>query len=66
MCAKSRFNPEYPDGQLALSEAEGPRRMLDTTRARGRFGFVAGTGFDEGLKRTVEWWRGRRAGGGGP
>ena len=48
---KLRFNPAYPDGQ--------PRRMLDTTRARERFGFVAGTGFDEGLKRTVEWWRAR-------
>ncbi|MDI7269720.1 MAG: GDP-L-fucose synthase, partial [Myxococcota bacterium] len=44
-----RFNPSYPDGQ--------PRRMLDTTRAKERFGFVAGTGFDEGLRRTIEWYR---------
>jgi GDP-L-fucose synthase len=44
-----RFNPSYPDGQ--------PRRMLDTTRARERFGFVAGMTFDDGLRRTVEWWR---------
>jgi GDP-L-fucose synthase len=44
-----RFNPSLPDGQ--------PRRMLDTTRGKERFGFVAGTGFDDGLKRTVEWWR---------
>jgi len=47
-----RFNPDYPDGQ--------PRRMLDTTRARERFGFVAGMPFDEGLRRTVEWWRRNR------
>jgi GDP-L-fucose synthase len=44
-----RFNPALPDGQ--------PRRMLDTTRAREKFGFVAGTGFDEGLRKTVEWYR---------
>lgn len=44
-----RFNPSLPDGQ--------PRRMLDTTRARERFAFVAGTPFDDGLRRTVDWWR---------
>ncbi len=44
-----RFNSDYPDGQ--------PRRMLDTTRAKERFGFVAGMSFDDGLRRTVEWWR---------
>ena len=37
-----------PDGQ--------PRRMLDTTRARERFGFVAGTALDDGLGRTIEWF----------
>ncbi len=34
-----------------------PRRMLDTTRARERFGFTAKTGFEEGLKKTIEWYR---------
>jgi GDP-L-fucose synthase len=38
-----------PDGQ--------PRRMLDTSRARDYFGFTAKTSFDEGLKRTIEWYR---------
>lgn len=38
-----------PDGQ--------PRRCLDTSRARERFGFVAQMPFDEGLRRTVAWWR---------
>jgi len=38
-----------PDGQ--------PRRMLDTTRALEEFGFKAKTGFREGLKKTIEWYR---------
>jgi len=33
-----------------------PRRMLDTTRARQRFGFVTKMGFEEGLKKTIEWY----------
>ena len=39
-----------PDGQ--------PRRMLDTARARQEFGFEAQTGFREGLKKTIDWYRG--------
>src|SRR5437899_7205370 len=38
-----------PDGQ--------PRRMLDTTRAARSFGFVARTPFEEGLRRTIAWYR---------
>jgi len=38
-----------PDGQ--------PRRMLDTQRAQQFFGFKARTSFDEGLKKTIEWYR---------
>jgi GDP-L-fucose synthase len=38
-----------PDGQ--------PRRMLDTSRAEKNFGFRAQVGFDEGLRRTIEWYR---------
>jgi GDP-L-fucose synthase len=37
-----------PDGQ--------PRRCLDTSRARERFGFVARTPLEQGLERTVEWF----------
>jgi GDP-L-fucose synthase len=40
-----------PDGQ--------PRRCLDVTRAKARFGFQARMSFDEGLRRTIEWWRGQ-------
>jgi len=37
-----------PDGQ--------PRRMLDVSKAQKEFGFVAKTKFDQGLKKTVEWY----------
>ena len=37
-----------------------PRRMLDITRARERFGFVARMGFEEGLKKTIEWYERNR------
>jgi GDP-L-fucose synthase len=47
------WDPGQPDGQ--------PRRCLDTSRAR-QFGFQATTGFDEGLRRTVEWWQQTRSG----
>ncbi|MFA5136534.1 MAG: GDP-L-fucose synthase [Patescibacteria group bacterium] len=33
-----------------------PRRCLDTTRAEKEFGFKATTNFDEGLRKTVEWY----------
>jgi len=38
-----------PDGQ--------PRRMLDTSSAERYFGFKAQTSFDEGLKKTIAWYR---------
>ena len=38
-----------PDGQ--------PRRCLVTSRAEKEFGFVAKVLFEEGLKRTVEWYK---------
>lgn len=44
-----RWDPSRPDGQ--------PRRALDTSRARDRFGFVAATSFEDGLRRTIEWYR---------
>jgi GDP-L-fucose synthase len=39
-----------------------PRRMLDVSRARDFFGFEATMDFDEGVRRTVEWWEANRAG----
>ena len=38
-----------PDGQ--------PRRCLDTKKAEKEFGFKAKTLFEEGLKKTIEWYR---------
>jgi GDP-L-fucose synthase len=39
-----------PDGQ--------PRRCLDTSRAEKEFGFKANTPFEEGLRKTIEWYKG--------
>jgi GDP-L-fucose synthase len=52
-----RWDSSKPDGQ--------PRRALDTSRAREAFGFVAGTSFEVGLGRTIQWYEsthGARAG----
>ena len=49
---KITWDPAKPDGQ--------PRRMLDTTRAFQEFGFKAKTGFREGLKKTIDWYRADR------
>jgi len=49
------WDTSKPNGQ--------PRRCLDTTRARERFGFVASTPFEEGLRRTIEWYQRTRASG---
>ena len=38
-----------PDGQ--------PRRKLDVSRAERLFGFRSSTTFEEGLKRTIEWYK---------
>jgi GDP-L-fucose synthase len=43
------WDPSKPNGQ--------PRRRLDITHAEERFGFRARTPFDEGLRRTIEWYR---------
>jgi GDP-L-fucose synthase len=48
------------DGELTwdVSKPGGqPRRALGTDRARERFGFEAAVGFDDGLARTLEWFR---------
>ncbi len=42
------WDASKPDGQ--------PRRRLDTSRAKELFGFEAKMPFDEGLKRTIEWF----------
>jgi GDP-L-fucose synthase len=47
-----RWDASKPDGQ--------PRRRVDTTRARERFGFRASTAFADGLRRTVDWYLAHR------
>jgi GDP-L-fucose synthase len=37
-----------------------PRRGLDISRAERLFGFHAGVAFEEGLRRTIEWYRKNR------
>jgi len=46
------WDTSKPNGQ--------PRRVLDTTRAEQYFGFRAQTDFEEGLRRTIEWYKDRR------
>ncbi|MEO8549573.1 MAG: GDP-L-fucose synthase [Kofleriaceae bacterium] len=43
-----RWDASKPNGQ--------PRRRLDVSRARERFGFTATTPFAEGLRATVAWY----------
>lgn len=42
------WDPSKPDGQ--------PRRCLDVSRAEREFGFKASVGFEEGLRRTIDWY----------
>jgi GDP-L-fucose synthase len=43
-----RWDPTKPNGQ--------PRRCVDTSRARERFGFAARTPLRDGLRETVAWY----------
>lgn len=43
------WDPSKPDGQ--------PRRCLDVSRAAKLLGWRSQTGFEEGLRRTIEWYR---------
>ena len=44
-----RWDSSKPDGQ--------PRRCLDTSRAERLMGWRAEVDLEQGLKRTIEWWR---------
>ena len=44
-----RWDASKPDGQ--------PRRCLDMQRAKKLLNWQAQVGFEEGLKRTIDWWR---------
>jgi len=46
------WNKSFPDGQ--------PKRRLDTKRAQKVFGFKARVSFEQGLKRTIQWYQKHR------
>jgi GDP-L-fucose synthase len=46
------WDASQPNGQ--------PRRLLDVSRAEQYFGFRAGTDFEDGLRKTIEWYRQHR------
>jgi GDP-L-fucose synthase len=47
------WDPSKPDGQ--------PRRCLDVSVAEREFGFRASTSFEDGLRRSIEWYVANRA-----
>jgi GDP-L-fucose synthase len=46
------WDTSKPNGQ--------PRRRLDVSRAEDYFGFRAGTDFENGLRKTIEWYQANR------
>jgi GDP-L-fucose synthase len=46
------WDTEKPNGQ--------PRRGLDVTRAKECFGWTAQVSFEEGMRRTIEWFKANR------
>ena len=46
------WDTSQPNGQ--------PRRCLDTSRAKKLMGFQASTGFQDGLRKTIQWYESRR------
>lgn len=51
---KVRWDTSKPNGQ--------PRRKLDTSRAEERFGFKWTTNFEDGLRKTIDWYKSSVAG----
>jgi len=46
------WDTSKPDGQ--------PRRLFDSSKAEKEFGFRAKTSFEEGLRKTIEWYKEQR------
>jgi GDP-L-fucose synthase len=47
------WETDKPNGQ--------PRRGLDVTRAKEQFGWSAQVPFEEGMRRTIEWFKANRS-----
>jgi GDP-L-fucose synthase len=43
------YDTSKPNGQ--------PRRQLSVERARRLLGWTAKTSFEDGLKKTISWWK---------
>jgi GDP-L-fucose synthase len=50
---KITWDSTKPDGQ--------PRRCLDVSRAKQEIAFVAGTSLEDGLKKTIDWYRANKS-----
>jgi GDP-L-fucose synthase len=48
-----KWDTTKPDGQ--------PRRKLDVSRAKNEFGFESQTTFEQGLRKTIAWYRENRS-----
>jgi GDP-L-fucose synthase len=48
------YDTSKPNGQ--------PRRALDVSRAKEKLGWTARTSFEDGLRRTISWWRAQAEG----
>jgi len=51
------------EGKIAWDTAQPngqPRRCLDTTRAESYFGFKASTSLEQGLQKTIDWYKENR------
>ena len=46
------YDTSKPNGQ--------PRRQLDVSRAKERLGWTARTSFEDGLAKTIAWWRSQK------
>ena len=45
---KIKWDNTKPNGQ--------PRRCIDTEKAKNEIGFIPETSFEEGIKKTIDWY----------
>jgi GDP-L-fucose synthase len=52
----------YTDAEITFNTSKPtmiPKRLIDVTKARKLLGFEAKTSLEEGIKKTVQWYRGK-------
>jgi GDP-L-fucose synthase len=55
---------DYRNAKLVFDTSKPtmiPKRVIDISKAKSRLGFEAKVSMEEGLRRTVEWYRGTLA-----